>query len=298
MVSMNSGISWCDGTINPWVGCNKVSAGCDHCYAETLVNRLQGTASFKHPFDKVTLHLDRLEQLRKMGPKMEGGRRRPFLAFVNSMSDMWHDDVPESALHLALDAFEANPFTVFQILTKRPIRARQVLVNRYGNSGIPANIWIGVSAEDNRVAKRLDIMRSIRDRTGGNGTFFVSVEPIVGPTDMLNFDGFDWVILGGESGPGARVMLRDWLMAALTRAEGQGAALWYKQAGQPRSHPNLSEAPLNMNLTSRFQWLVDNGWEKLPDEKGGATVDRLTYRHLPPAYHALEGRLNAPSLPF
>lgn len=296
MVVMRTGISWASGTLNPWVGCQKVSAGCDHCYAEALVNRVNSTV-FKHPFEQVTLHLDRLAQIRKMKPHVDAdGRRTPFLCFVNSMSDWAHDDVPDAAVHQALDAFEQNPTVVFQLLTKRPVRARKILVARYGNSGVPANMWIGVSAEDNRVAARLKVLRSIRERTGGTGTFFVSVEPIVGPTDQLDFSGMDWVITGGESGGKARIMQRDWLMPAVENARKQGAALWHKQSGQVRSHPNLSEAPAKLGVTAQFRWLVENGWEKLPDEKGGATIDKQTYREMPPSYHQLARELNPPLL--
>jgi protein gp37 len=308
---MNSGISWCSGTLNAWVGCTKVSPGCDNCYAETLVSRFanlkadgpgetpaQRAAATRaktwRPFNEVVLHLDRLPQIAKMRPHVEAdGRRKPYLCFVNSMSDFWHDDVPETAIHAALDAFEGAPETVFQILTKRPIRARKLLVDRYSNSGIPANIWIGVSAEDNRVAARLNVMRSIKERTGGGGTLFVSVEPIVGPTDELDFEGMDWIITGGESGPRARVMERGWLMEAVNSARKKEIALWHKQSGQIKSHPNLDRAPATLGVNARFQWLIDNGWERLGHiEKGGATIDRSVYRLFPPHYHELTKQLN------
>lgn len=310
MVVMNSGISWCSGTLNAWVGCHKVSDGCLHCYAETLVTRFANLkadgpgetpaqraaatrAKSSKPFDQVVLHMDRLKQIAKMQPHVESdGKRLPYLCFVNSMSDFWHDDVPEPAIHAALDAFEAAPETIFQVLTKRPIRARKILVARYGNSGIPGNIWIGASVEDNRVAGRLNVMRSIRERTGGTGTFFVSVEPIIGPTDAVNYEGMDWIITGGESGPKARIMERPWLTATVNAARRDGIALWHKQSGQIRSHPNLDQAPPGLGVTAKFRWLVDNGWEKLPDEKGGATLDKSIYRQFPPQYHELTRQLN------
>lgn len=292
LVVLRSGISWCSGTLNAWVGCDKVSAGCDNCYAEALVNRIM-PSSFGHRFEDVRLHLKRLDQLSKMKPHKDAdGRLTPYLSFVNSMSDFWHDAVPDEAIHKALDAFEAHPKTIFQVLTKRPIRARKILVGRYSNSGVPANIWIGASVEDNRVAARLNILRSIRERTGGGGTFFASVEPIIGPTDQVDFEGIGWVITGGESGARARIMERPWLVSALERAQEAGAAIWHKQSGQPRSHPNLSEAPASPKITERFRWLVENGWEKLPEEKGGATIDKRTYREFPPSYHALTKELN------
>lgn len=310
MTVLKSNISWCSGTLGIFVGCHKVSPGCDFCYAERLVTRFgkmngdgpddtpaQRAAATRaktwRPFNEIVLHLGRLSQIRNMRPHIQpDGRRLPYLCFVNSLSDFWHPDVPESAIHKSLDAFEAAPDTVFQILTKRGIRARQILVGRYGNTGIPANIWIGVSVEDNRVAARLNVMRSIKERTGGNGTFFVSVEPIIGPTDAIDFEGMDWVITGGESGPGARVMERPWLTAAVDATLKRGIALWHKQSGQPLSHPNLNESPAHLRINARFQWLIDNGWETLAHrEKGGATLDRQTYRQFPPHYHALADKL-------
>jgi protein gp37 len=309
MVVLNSGISWCSGTLNAWVGCHKVSAGCDNCYAEALVTRFAKMgggpgdtpasraaitkAKFAAPFDQVVLHLDRLSHIRKMRPHVEAdGKRLPYLCFVNSMSDFWHDDVPEEAIHQALDAFEAAPETIFQILTKRPIRARKILVARYGKSGIPANIWIGVSVENNDVAPRLNVMRTIKGRCAGTGTFFVSIEPIIGPTDQINLEGISWAITGGESGAGARIMERKWLVDAMNAARRAEIPLWHKQSGQIRSHPNWTNAPATLSPGRRFQWLIDNGWERLPDEKGGATIDKQTFRQLPEHYHQLTRQLN------
>jgi protein gp37 len=311
MVSLNSGISWCSGTLNAWVGCHKVSAGCANCYAEKLVSRFNTMGkgpgeSPAHraaatrgktmaPFDQVTLHLDRLSAIRKMGPRLgPDGKRTPYLCFVNSMSDFWHDDVPEAAIQEALDAFEAAPDTIFQILTKRPIRARKILIARYGNSGIPANIWIGASVEDNSTAARLNVMRTIKGRCGG-GTFFVSVEPIIGPTDQIDFEHMDWIITGGESGPGARIMERAWLMGAVRLAIRGNIPLWHKQSGQAQSHPNWDRSPATLSVAQRFKWLIDHGWEKLPAEKGGATIDKHTHRQFPAHYHELTRRLNTQS---
>jgi protein gp37 len=292
MISHKTSISWTDATINPWVGCTAVSAGCDHCYAKTMVDRDRGHV-FRHAFETVTMHLDRLAQLRKFGPiRASTTSVRPRMLFVNSMSDFFHEQVPDEAIHQALDAFEQYPKTVMQILTKRPARARKLLVDRYANSGIPANMWFGASVEDNRVAGRLNIMRRLKDQTGGTMTLFASVEPIVGPTDAIDFTGLDWVITGGESGPGARVMQREWLLPAIENAQQAGARLWHKQSGTMRSHPNLDQAPAGLGITAKFKWLVENGWEVLPDEKGGATVDKQTYRDLPISYDQLKAKLS------
>jgi protein gp37 len=264
-----------------------VSAGCDHCYAEEIVGRWD----FGHTFDQVKLHLERLPHVRRFKPLPDGqGGFNPHMVFVNSMSDFWHDAISNEVIYQILDVMEANRHVVFQILTKRPIRARRLLTGRYGGKGIPSHIWIGVSAEDNRVAKRLDIMRTIKQRCGG-GTFFVSVEPIVGPTDQIDFADMDWIITGGESGPKARTMERPWLMSVL---DTQTAPIWHKQSGTVRSHPNIDKVPSRyLKPADQFRWLRDNGWELLPQEKGGATADRMTWRHLPQAYYDLKQAMAA-----
>jgi protein gp37 len=288
MTVIGTGISWTNSTWNLAVGCHKVSAGCDNCYAEAMVGRL---ASFKQQFNEVRLKLDRLDHVHKFRPLVAPDGLSPHMVFVNSMSDFWHDAIPEDAIHRILDVMEEHPNVILQILTKRPVRARRILTARY-KAGIPSHIWIGVSAEDNRVAARLNIMRTIRERCGG-GTFFVSVEPIVGPTDKLDFSGMDWTITGGESGPGARRMERGWLIDAVDHARRAGAAVWHKQSGTVASHPNIDRVPIRLDKPAQqFRWLRDNGWEVLPQEKGGATIDRQTYRELPRAYHELKDRMN------
>ena len=296
MISMKTGISWTDATLNPWVGCVAVSDGCSRCYAKTLVDRNRGNV-FRNPFETVSMHLDRLAQLRKFGPIVVSKTSvRPRMVFVNSISDFFFEQVPDEAIHQALDAFEQYPKTVFQILTKRPVRARKLLSARYGNKGIPSHMWFGASVEDNRVAGRLNIMRRLKDQVG-TMTLFASVEPIVGPTDAIDFTGLDWVITGGESGPGARVMQRGWLLPAIENAQKAGARVWHKQSGTMHSHPNLADAPSHdrnypLKITQRFQWLIDNGYELLPGEKGGATVDRVTYRDLPISFDQLQAKLS------
>jgi Protein of unknown function (DUF5131) len=241
----------------------------------------------------VQIHPDRLAHVGRFRPIKAGdGTLLPHCVFTNSMSDAWHEKIPTEFIHKVLDVMEANPLTIFQVLTKRPVRARQILVDRYGNRGVPANFWIGVSCEDNRVAARLNVLRSIKDRTGGTMTAFVSVEPIVGPTDALDFSGMNWVITGGESGGGARLMLSAWLMPAIENAKKAGAALWHKQHGTPWSNPMLPMAPPG-GIRARFQWLVDQGLELLPDEKGGATLPgKVTWREFPAQYHRATAALN------
>lgn len=290
MTVIGTNISWTNSTWGLAIGCHKVSAGCDHCYAETLVNRLP---VFAQSFNEVRLRLERLKDVRRFKPIRDGaGVLSPHMVFVNSLSDFWHDAIPDAVVFQILDVMEAHPSVIFQILTKRPIRARKLLVDRYRGKGIPSHIWIGVTVEDNQVAKRLDVWRTIQQRTGG-GTFFVSVEPIVGPTNGLDFAGMAWVITGGESGPRARTMDPAWLRCAIAGARHAGAAVWHKQNGKIASHPDLNQAPAALGLTARYQWLIDNGWERLPKEKGGATTGRTTYRELPAPFHTLKAALNA-----
>lgn len=296
MTVIGSNISWTNSTWNLWVGCNKVSAGCDHCYAEYLVNNSPRT--FGHKFEDVRLRVsERLSHVRRFHPKLTERGLLPHLVFVNSMSDFWHDAVPDATLHQVLDVMEQQRLgRVYQILTKRPIRARKILTQRYAGKGIPNHIWIGVSTEDNRVRRRLDIMRTIKERTGG-GVFFVSAEPIVEATDQLDFTGMDWIITGGESGPRARVMERPWLMAAIEHTKQLGIPLWHKQSGTVASHPNIDRVPERITKNAeKFRWLCNNGWEAIPAEKGGATVDQQTYRELPTAFDDIARELNPPGM--
>ena len=206
MTVIRTGISWTRSTWNPTAGCSKVSPGCDNCYAAAMFTRTG--LGFGHAFTDLKLHSERLEHVKRFRPYVgPDGRLLPHLVFVNSISDIMHEAVPDEFVHQVFDAMETQPKTIFQTLTKRPVRLRQFLVARYGNSGVPTHIWIGVSCEDNRVAKRLDILRSIKDRTGGEMTAFVSVEPIIGKTDEMDFSGLSWVITGGESGGRARAQL-------------------------------------------------------------------------------------------
>ena len=288
MTVLGTKISWANSTWNPWVGCKAVSAGCDRCYAQYLVER-----RWQQDFSRVQLHLNRLDHVRRFRPIVDrDGQRAPHLVFVNSLSDLFFEQVSDEIIAKTLDVMEGAPDTIFQVLTKRPIRARKLLVDRYANSGAPTNIWFGVSVEDNRVAGRLHILRTIKERTGGTMTIFASVEPIVGPTDQLDFDGQSWCITGGESGPQARLMEREWLLPAVEQIDRRGIAHFHKQNGTIRSHPNFAAAPGELGLTQRFRWLVEHGFEVLPEEKGGATIDKRTYRSFPPSYHALAARLN------
>lgn len=177
-----TGIKWTDKTWNPVTGCAKVSAGCRYCYANELADRFAGSAHYPHGF-AMTLHPERLKQ--PMNLKL------PQRIFVNSMSDLFWDAVPENFVDQVFDVMEATPHLTYQILTKRPERMLAYSRRRR----FKRNIWAGVTVESQAVAGRLDVLRQVE--TDSNR--FVSAEPLLSPLDV-DWSGIDWVISGGESG--------------------------------------------------------------------------------------------------
>jgi len=293
MTVLNSGISWCTGTLNLTVGCDKVSPGCDFCYAEALVHKLSKTFG-PEPFSTLRFHPQRLRDLRKFKPFLgPDGLLCPALVFVNSLSDFFHPGIPDDFIHTALDTFEEHPTTILQILTKRPVRAREVIVQRYKGRGVPDNLWFGTSVEDDRVAGRLNIMRKAKDRVGGF-TLFVSIEPLIGPLDRVDLTDVDWVLTGGESGNHCRDMDFGWLVMAHMKTRLAGGALHFKQFGHPRNNPLVQEAMRHgrMSATAAFDWVCKRGLELAPEEKGGATYNGAIIREKPAAYDRVKAKLN------
>jgi protein gp37 len=220
-MAQQSSIEWTDSTWNPVTGCTKVSPGCDHCYAETFAERFRGVPG--HHFERgfnVTLRPDRL-----MEPARWRGRRR---VFVNSMSDLFHRDVPDDYIAQVFDSMRATPQHTYQVLTKRPERMRRWVATYYQDRGItpPTNIWLGVSVESIDYAWRSDMLRETPAALR-----FLSLEPLLGPLDDLVLDGLDWIIVGGESGPGARRMDEAWVISLRDRAQATGVAFFFKQWG-------------------------------------------------------------------
>lgn len=297
MTVMRTGISWTDSTWNPTVGCTKVSAGCLHCYAEATVNRLWGGG-----FETVRLYPERLKAVHGFQPIKEGDARRPRMVFVNSMSDLMHDQVPDSFRDQVFDAIEQQPYTVFQILTKRPMTLRRYIERRYKVKGVPSHVWLGVSVEDNRVRGRLDTLRRLKDAVG-EFTAIASVEPLIGPVDKCRFVGVDWLLFGGESRQGKAVQRCDiaWVRQAIEQGHVAGAALWGKQWGEWANNPLYRASQARTHL-ARVEEAIAHG-EQLAviehragkpvviGEKGGATFDGKTYRELPAMYRVLTGQL-------
>lgn len=210
-----SKIEWTDATWNPVTGCNKISPGCKHCYAERLSKRLKATgmAKYRNGF-AVTLHPDTLEIPLRW--------RKPRSIFVNSMSDLFHVDVPDEFIARVFDVMTRAHWHRYQVLTKRPERAASL------NSYLPwpDQIWMGASVESQDYVRRIDQLRET-----DAAIKFLSLEPLLGPLPNLDLQGIDWVIVGGESGPGARPMQGDWARDIRDQCQDAGVAFHFKQWG-------------------------------------------------------------------
>lgn len=220
-----SAIEWTDSTWNPVTGCTKITAGCDNCYAERFAERWRGTKG--HPFENgfdLTLRPERLEQLQKW--------KRPRMIFVNSMSDLFHKEVPFSFVDRVFEAMEQADWHTYQLLTKRSSRMRDYLNRRYRAYEPPAHIWTGVSVEDHRGAVRIEHLRQTR-----SAVRFLSVEPLIGPVGDVDLRDIHWVIAGGESGPNARVLHIDWARQIRDACRSQEVPFFFKQWGgyRPKS---------------------------------------------------------------
>jgi protein gp37 len=218
-VADGSAIEWTDATWNPVTGCTKISRGCDNCYAERFSERFRGVPD--HPFSSgfdLTLRSERIEQPLNW--------RKPRMIFVNSMSDLFHKDVPRDFIDRVFDTMERADWHVFQLLTKRSSLMRKYLRARYGKGRGPRHIWCGVSIEDAQAKSRLAHLQE-----APASMRFLSLEPLLGPLGSLDLTGIDWVIVGGESGPGARPMDADWVRSIRDECLRQGVAFFFKQWG-------------------------------------------------------------------
>jgi protein gp37 len=214
-VAGSSKIEWTEATWNPVTGCRKVSPGCAHCYAETFAERWRGVRG--HPYEQgfdLKLWPERLEIPLRW--------RRPRMIFVNSMSDLFHEDIPEGFIADVFDVMHRADWHVFQILTKRHDR----LADLGPSLEWPPNVWMGVSIENRRFVHRADALRAVPAAVR-----FISAEPLLGPLDGLDLTGIDWLIAGGESGPRHRVMRADWPRNLRDLCREEGVAYFFKQWG-------------------------------------------------------------------
>lgn len=224
-MSDGSAIEWTDATWNPVTGCTKITRGCDNCYAERFAERWRGVPG--HPFENgfdLTVRPERLEQ------PLKWKRRR--MIFVNSMSDLFHKDVPVAFIDRVFETMEAADWHVFQVLTKRSSLMRNYLRARYGDARGPAHIWCGVSVEDAEGATRIKHLQA-----SPASVRFLSIEPLIGAVGEIDLSGINWVIVGGESGPGNRPIHLEWVREVRDQCIEQNVAFFFKQWGglRPKS---------------------------------------------------------------
>ena len=217
-MAAGSKIEWTEATWNPVTGCDKVSTGCKHCYAERMAYRLQrmGSANYRAGF-RVSLHPEMLDRPLSW--------RRPRRVFVNSMSDLFHEQVPAAFILRVFDVMRRAHWHQFQVLTKRADR----LAALDARLDWPPNVWAGVSVESGLYLDRIDHLR----RTTA-AVRFLSLEPLLGPLEGLDLDRIDWVIAGGESGPGARPMERWWVRDIRDQCVRAQVPFFFKQWGGVR----------------------------------------------------------------
>ncbi|MCO6465026.1 MAG: phage Gp37/Gp68 family protein [Bradyrhizobiaceae bacterium] len=210
-----SKIEWTEATWNPSVGCKKVSSGCANCYAETMARRLQamGTPGYENGFE-----------FRILPERIDAPRfvKKPTKYFVNSMSDLFHEKMPFEFLDKVFLTISETPHHTYQILTKRELRLAQYFAKR----DVPSNVWLGVTVENQREKRRIDVLRSIDAPIR-----FLSVEPLLEDVGKLDLTNIHWVIVGGESGPGARPMKKEWAINVQSQCDEQGVAFFFKQWG-------------------------------------------------------------------
>ena len=214
-MSLGTTIEWTQATWNPVTGCTKVSSGCEHCYAERLAKRLQamGNPNYRNGF-QVTLHPHMLE--------LPCHWRTSRLVFVDSMGDLFHEEVPTAYIQQVFQVMERCPQHTFQLLTKRSARLPQL------NALLPwpDNVWLGVTVENNDYMYRLDDLRATHAATR-----FLSFEPLLGPIDSPDLTDITWAIVGGESGPGARPMKHEWVANLRDTCVAQRVSFFFKQWG-------------------------------------------------------------------
>jgi protein gp37 len=230
-----SSIEWAESTWNPVTGCTKISPGCDHCYAERLALRLQamGQPNYADGF-RLTVQEHMLELPLRW--------KLPQVIFVNSMSDLFHKDVPTEYIQRVFDVMRRASQHRFQVLTKRSQR----LARLSSRLSWQPNIWMGVSVESQGYTFRIDHLRETDAHIK-----FLSLEPLLGPLTNLNLEGIDWVIVGGESGPGARVMRSEWVLDIRDQCKDAGIPFFFKQWG-------------GTNKKKAGRLLDDRTWDEMP----------------------------------
>jgi len=235
-MAADSKIEWTECTWNPVSGCTKISPGCAHCYAERMAKRLQAMGQYRYRNGfAVTLHEEAVEEPLSW--------KKPRVVFVNSMSDLFHEDVPVEFIQQVFAVMNRCPQHTFQILTKRAQRMAELSPLLSWSD----NIWMGVTVENNDCLYRIDHLRQVNACVQ-----FLSLEPLLGPLDDLNLEGIDWVIVGGESGPGARPMKEEWVLPIQLMCHNTKVPFFFKQWGGVQKKKN-------------GRLLKGRTWDELPD---------------------------------
>jgi len=232
-------IEWTDRVWNPSKGCSKISEGCKYCYAESFAKRLQamGMEDYKDGFKfKIIPH--RLNEPLKI--------KKPQKFFVNSMSDLFHDDMPEEYLNQIFDVINQTPQHTYQILTKRA----ENMFEYFQNHNVPDNVWLGVTVENSSYIYRIDILRKIKTTIK-----FVSFEPLIGPIDKIDLKNIDWVIVGGESGNRARLIKPEWVNNIYLQCKKQNIPFFFKQWGTWGADGVKRNKKANGRLFKNKEWL-------------------------------------------
>lgn len=245
-MALKSGIQWTDATWNPTTGCTKVSPGCKNCYAEALSRRLRiiGLDKYKNGFAYAG-HLSDVDMPLKW--------KKPRKIFVNSMSDLFHEDADPAFIAKCFDVMNRADWHIYQILTKRPHSMVKFSVHfkQYFGREIPPHIWLGTSVESRDYAYRIEELRKVRCAVR-----FVSFEPLLGPISDSDLSGIDWAIIGGESGKGFRQVQKEWIQDTISLCRYYGVPVFFKQWGGPRP------------------------------KSGGREIDGIEYNEYPAVYYA------------
>lgn len=223
-MATKTGIEWTQVTWNPTTGCDRISAGCDHCYALTLAKRLKamGVAKYQHDGNPRTSGPGFGVATHEASLNEPYSWRTPRTVFVNSMSDLFHARVPFAFVQEVFEVIANTPQNTYQVLTKRSSRLRKIA----GKLQWPDNLWMGVSVENEDVLHRVDDLREV-----DAAVRFLSCEPLLGPLDGINLEGIGWVIAGGESGPDYRPMHLEWARGIRDAATAADVPFFFKQWG-------------------------------------------------------------------
>ena len=239
-----SKIEWTEATWNPTIGCTKISEGCAHCYAEVMAKRLQAMRNqdYKDGF-KFKILPKRLNEPLRI--------KKPTKFFVNSMSDLFHEKIPYEYLNAIFDVISSTPQHIYQILTKR----EKIMLNYFSKRTIPQNVWLGVTVESAKYKYRIDYLKKIDAYIR-----FVSFEPLIGQIGNLDLSEIHWCIVGGESGPKARLIKKEWVFEIFKQCKSQDISFFFKQWG------TWGADEIKRNKKNNGRIFLGKKWNEYPKE--------------------------------